>query len=411
MKLKYGPYSPSRLETAICGFSFYRQYVEPIEKGTPRPKIENLPQARGSALHEVLEIIERLQVARPDAVINESMVRTWVAEAIERHPAAYEETDVILQMVKKYVRKPIELPADAGIELRMAVKLADLSDAFAGDAPVFVECDYEDPDAIGRGRADITTMSEDTTTAKIIDHKTFLNMEEKADTFQMGFYAWVMWKTYPFLQNIVTQLHFARFGTFSDEHVWTVPELQKIEDELLTRIQIIENRKEWIATPHKGCQYCPYLAECPVMKDVIEIRPNGSAIAKINSFAILGSPDGKIEKARWVASVVHAIETIRDDALDNLKAYIKDIGMEVSIPGISFHFKTSEGVDWDRVNKKHKEQMCEIFERHHIDPKRFMVFSSTSTKPLPMLENQALLTEIHKILPRNVSTRFGSYKV
>jgi hypothetical protein len=146
------------------------------------------------------------------------------------------------------------------------------------------------------------------------------------------------------------------------------------------------------------------------MKEVVEISPTGQIRAKLNNFKILGGPMEKIEKARWVAATMHALDTISAAATKELKEYIKEIGMEVSIPGVSFNFKVTESVDWDRVNKKMKGMVCEIFDQHHIDPKRFMVFSATSTKGIDLLEDQKFLQKLTLALPREVTTRFTTSK-
>src|SRR5688572_25405175 len=108
-------------------------------------------------------------------------------------------------MVNKYLKRPpAKLVKDATTEMRLAVKYED---------GAFVECDYDDPEAFARGRADIMFISDDMSTAVVYDHKTQYNKEE-ADTFQMGFYAWVIAKQNPFLKEIHTVMHFVRFGDY-----------------------------------------------------------------------------------------------------------------------------------------------------------------------------------------------------
>src|SRR5690606_14186785 len=96
IRLKYGPYSPSRLDTGVCGYAFYKQYVDPERKS--RPRTENLPQARGSAVHEVFEKITETLVENPSHVFDPFKVKDWVVESVQRHPAAYQEVSEILEM-------------------------------------------------------------------------------------------------------------------------------------------------------------------------------------------------------------------------------------------------------------------------------------------------------------------------
>ena len=101
MNLKYGPYSPSRLDTAICGHAFHRQYVGAKERAP-----ENLPQARGSAVHEVFEQITQKMIEDPQYAFEQKEVRAWVVEAVNRHPAALQALDEILEMCRLYILSP-----------------------------------------------------------------------------------------------------------------------------------------------------------------------------------------------------------------------------------------------------------------------------------------------------------------
>lgn len=393
MQLKYGPYSPSRLETATCGYSFYRQYVDPNRVRPP----EQVPQARGGAVHEVFEQITKRLCQKDSPLCSPDEVRKWVVDAVSRHPAAYEETGEIIEMARLYLeRPPAILTEDAGIELRLAVKIVDGQ---------FVECDYEDPQAIGRGRADIMLISDDTTTALVYDHKTQPNTEE-ADTFQMGFYAWVISKSYPFLDRIETVLHFARYGKYSQPFVWTKEDLAKIEDEILTRIEIIESRTSWEATPNKMCQYCPYMSECPALKELIEVDECGNTQVKMDNLQILGSA----AKAAKFAGYYNVLSEIRAKVNDELKEHVKKYGA-IAIPGKIYEFRPSDEIHWDAVNKKLRKETYEIFEKYGIDPRAFMSFNQTASKSIWMAENEQLVRELAALFPRKTTTTFKGYKL
>lgn len=416
MVFKYGPYSPSRLETGTCGYAFNKQYIDP---NRPTIKREGLAQARGSAVHEIYERITKKMIEDQHASFNDTEIRQWVTEAVNNHPAAYEEIDAIIAMAKLYIRKPpAVLTDDAGIELKLAIKPKMKPDGtvetymdttiFEGQSierPVFMECHYDDPEAVARGRADIFLISDDTTTAIVYDHKTQPNVEE-ADTFQMGFYAWVISRIYPFLNEIHTILHFARYGTYSSPYIWTQRDLYKIEDEFLTRASIIENRQVWDAVPHKNCQYCPYLAECPAMQEYIEVDPDsGQSRVKNNNLEILGD----VSKAVKMAGLINVLDEVLGTAKDNLKEHVKMYG-PIAIPGKIWEFRGEESIDWDRVNKHFKDKACAVFEKYGIDPKVFMSFNQTASKTVWMAENQELLKELSALFPRKTSTTFRGYK-
>lgn len=409
--LKYGPYSPSRLDTGICGYAFYHQYVSPDKKNYP----ESLPQARGSVVHEVYETITREMIANPNRIFNPNEVRQWVIDAINRHPTAYAETSEILDMMRKYIdRPPKTLTTDASIELKLAVKLSPgefVTDTttFPGrevQRPVFTECNYDDPDAFARGRADIMMISDDTTKAIIYDHKTQPNIEE-ANTFQMGFYAWVISKLYPFLDEIHTVLHFARFGSYSDPHVWTKQDLFAIEDEILTRIGILETTQNWTAQPNSKCQYCGLRFSCPVYQEVVQLDENGNYKIKFEKLDILGDT----ARASWVAGFINVLDQVYDKGKKNLKAHVEMSG-PIAIPGKIYQIKSDEKINVDKLNTSEvlTKQFNDILTKHGVNPDNYRAVTNDRLKMIWMLENQQLLKELSDMLPRKTTTRFDGYK-
>lgn len=399
MELKYGPYSPSRLDTAVCGYAFFKQYIDPERKKNDL-KTENVPQARGSAVHEILEQITKKATANPGAPVplsNEELLK-WAVEAVNRHPAAYQEMDDILAMARLYAAKPpAVLTSDAGIELRLAVKL---------EKGKFVECSYDDPKAFARGRADIMMISDDTTTALVYDHKTQPNVEE-ADTFQMGFYAWVISKIYPFLDQIQTVMHFARYGIYSNPYTWTKEQLQQVEDGIMARVMTIEARQEWTPVANKNCQYCPLLAECPKWAGLVERGKDGRVRAKKTDFKTMGDT----QKAVELAELVQVLGEVLDTAKDELKNHVKFAEYGIAIPGVVYEYRPKEDIHWDKVNKQLKEDVIGVFRKHNIDPAKFMGFSKTFTDGVWLFtENKALLDELAAMLPRKKTSEFKGYK-
>jgi hypothetical protein len=413
--LKYGPYSPSRLETATCPFAFYNQY---IDKTKLKQRGEGVAQARGSVVHEVFETMTRLMIDQPGRSFHEQEIQKWVVEAINKHPAAYQETDEILGMARLYARKPPEqLNKDAGIELKLAIKFDKnpdgsakvLSDTVTFDKPTerpcFVECHYDDPEAVARGRADVLLFSEDATKGLILDHKTQPNVEE-ADTFQMGMYAWVLSRIYPHLSEIHTVLHFARYGQYSQPTVWGLRELYYKEQEFLTRVQHIEGKLTWDAVPHKNCQYCPFLAKCPAMAEFIEADEQMNVRVIGQHLKILGDT----QRAVRIAGLINVLEEVLGIAKDELKEHVKNAG-PIAIHGKVFEFKASEPkINWDVVNKGLRGQVYQIFDKHKVDPKNFMGFSETHSKMIWLIENEQLIKDLAAVMPRKVETRFGGYK-
>jgi hypothetical protein len=391
----YGPYSPSKLDVAICPTRFYRHYLDPDR---PREKLESVPQARGSAVHLILARITE-ELLRKRETFTDQDIRNWVSEAILQHPAAAEETGSILSMARRYLLNPPDfLPADAQVEQAMAIKMGERG---------FEECGYDDPNAYARGRIDIWMVSEDLSEATIIDHKTQPNIEP-ADTFQMGFYAWMMSKIHPYLQTIKTVLHFAHYGTYSKPYAWTKEALAEIEDEIITRIMTNDARTDWSPVANKFCDYCVFALECPIYERVVERDASGKLRPKQTSIKILGDTNKAVQLAEEI-KVLDQASSLRQK---ELRAHVEASGAPIAIPGVIFGFAAKENViDWDYANKYQRPQLYEIFEKHKVDPRHFMGFSQTFSSKIWQAEKPALSRELDAVLKRDTKTEFRARKV
>lgn len=395
MKLNHGPYSPSRLDRAVCRYAFGRQY---IDKDPSVRDVETLPQARGSAVHEVLGHLTE-EMLKEKKTFKDDEIRSLVARSITAHPAAVQETREIFRMARAYLfNPPNPLYSDAVVEQALAVKMVGGS---------FQKCDYDDPDAFARGRIDIMmTADGDPTKAIVYDHKTQPNMEE-ADTFQLGFYAWLVFKTDLFVDEVQTILHFARYGKYSKPYVWRREELTEIEDEILTRIEVNESRTDRTATPNKHCQYCPYMAECPALAPYLEYDSKGQLKPKKGVIKILGNTD----KAVDILGVLYVLENLSKEMKKELRAHVEASESPVAIPGVIFgpEVKADE-IDVDHLNKHQRPEVFEIFEKHKVDVRHFMVFSTPVLRKLWQAENPRLLAELSAVLKRQSSTEFRMRK-
>lgn len=409
MKLKYGPYSPSRLEAAVCGYRFKKEYLE----RDPKARTQSLVQSRGAAVHEVLESLTNIFKKNPEHPFTPEDLRQLTTEAVTRHPNAYEQVDTILRCAEMYLKRPpATLTSDAETELRLAIKLEEGK---------FVECDYDDPKAFARGRADVMMISDDTTTALVYDHKTQMNIEE-ADTFQMGFYAWVISKIYPFLREVHLVLHFAQYGYYSkpikyltkwneedmkelsEEDRYQYRSLEKIEQEILTRVSIVENKEDWGPNPNNLCQYCSYAMECPLLLERFSAGEDGEIQP-----AALPTLITDESSARKVACAVHVIDNYVAHLKKQLKSYTAK-NPPVLLGGFFYGHKPSFGYDWDYLNKKGRKEVLEVFKKHNIESKDWMVFSSTGSKKIFKHANKDFVRELMSVLPEKTTTKFGGYK-
>ena len=394
--MQYGPYSPSRLDVAVCGYAFHRLYVEPK---TSLRKIESLPQARGSAMHLILADLTKEILQSPNPTFTDKKIRDLVASAITQHPAAAQEAGEILRMARGYLlNPPADLLPDAEVEQDFAVKLV------GGE---FRPCDYDDPEAYARGRADIKMISDDTSYGVIYDHKTQPNIEH-ADTFQMGFYAWLFFINEPYVDEVRTILHFARYGKYSKPYVWKRGEIRDIEDEIITRIQASEERTYWGPTPNDKCQYCPLIAECPAQEPYLERDAEGRPRPKKGSLKILGDTNKAVE----LFGVMTVFENLVTEIKRELRAHVEFSQAPIAIPGRRFGFVVKEKqIDWDFANKHQREEIYKIFEKYKVDPKHFMGFSQSFTGKIWQAELPALSRELNNVLRREDSTECRASKV
>ena len=223
----------------------------------------------------------------------------------------------------------------------------------------------------------------------------------------MGIYAWVISRVYPFLDSVQTVLHFSRYGVYSKPYVWTHAELARVEDVVLTNIGIIESKTSWEATPHKNCQYCPFITQCPAVAEFMKIDESGKVtVAPQAAFKI----NGNQHQAVKIAGILNVLEDVVDIAKSELKEFAK-AGNVVAIPGKTYEYRVPEqaSIDWDEVNKKLRIQAYAIFEKHGVDPKDFMAFSQTASKGIWRAENPELVRELAELFPRKRESSFRGW--
>jgi len=405
--MKYGPYSSSRLDSATCGYLFYNTYVNPKKE---RGKVRTLPQDRGSAVHDILEYMTnqykhdinyRFFTVPSDNKLDRPTptkeMTTVIQNAVNKYPASFQQLDVLENCALRYARRrPDNIDSDTGVELMLAVK---------DEGGELVQAEFDDPKAIMRGKIDLLFFSDDAKGAKIIDHKTQMNIEE-ADTFQMGVYAWLTSKCHPWLEHIESSLYFAQYGVYSNPVIWTKEDLARMEDEILSKIDIVEARDNWDPCPNYHCQYCDLVGECPALKGMVDVHPETGFIkVKEDNVEVLGDT----AKAIILGQRIKVLETYVTQAKKNLKEHVKNFG-PISLPGLVYEFRDKEDLDWAKATKK-RHELKAILEKHSIDPVEYMGFSSTVSKGLALIENDLAKKEFFEAVPRKVSTTFRGYKM
>ena len=391
--LQYGPYSPSRLETAICGFAFKKQYIDKDE--TQRYMEDKVAADRGSVVHEVFEQINRQLMKDKHHVFSEAEVRQWIAESVQRNPSSYQDMATLFGCVATYIRNLPEIPADAMIEERLALDMS------------LKECGYNSPNALVRGRADLMWFDEDLS-ATVLDYKTQPHIET-ADTFQMGIYALVIARSYN-LKAVKTIIYFARYGKYSAPVIWDEEALADVERILLGKIQVIETRTSWDPTPHNGCQYCPYRLQCPIMKEAFDIDDEGNVVAKGNDLFNIA---GDVSRATKLAGLMVQMEEVVSLGKKALREFTKKYEIPVTTGNKAFMHKLKEEMDWAYVNKgSNKFKMIDTMRKHGSNPETYMEFTARSNSVFLLEDNKsAMMEEIKKQVPKKISSSFGCYKI
>jgi CRISPR/Cas system-associated exonuclease Cas4 (RecB family) len=393
-KLKYGPYSPSRLETAICGYAFKKQYID-LDK-TQRYMEDKIAADRGSVVHEVFEKINAALIADRSYIFNEQEVRGWIVESVNRHPSAYQDMDTLFGCVALYIRNlPEHIPSDAMIEERLALDMN------------LKECSYNSPEALVRGRADLMWFDDDLS-ATVLDYKTQPNIET-ADTFQMGIYALVIARSYN-LKAVKTIIYFARYGRYSAPFLWDEDLLNAVEQKLLGKIEVIESRTSWDPTPHNGCQYCPYRLQCPIMEEAFYTDDEGNMVSKGNS---LFDISGSVEKASKLAGVLVQLKEVINVGEKSLREFTQRYEIPVTTGNKAYMHKIKEELDWKSVNKGlNKFKMIETMRKHGVNPEQYMEFSARSNSLFLLEDNKSeMINEIKKQVQKKLSSTFSCYKI
>lgn len=387
MPLKYGPYSPSRIEASTCPHRFYREYIK-CDAEAEKIAASN----RGSAVHDMFEEITKrwMQDKRITWQEVQGMLPKIMAQYFITSPDLQKE---ILKTTECYLRNPppINTGDIYGTEEALAVKRVEGED-------LFEECEWDDPQCFARGKLDILLIKDNVAT--IIDHKTQKNIPKRQDTFQMGVYAWIVKQIFPQIKEVKTILHFCdyRLNYYGKPVTWTERDLEIKKDELQFHIDVIENIDNFEHTNAGAhCTYCPVIRECPRLKKSLENK------LKYNKVPIESA-----SKAVDKASTLKVLEENKGVLQKELKDYTQTIG-SVEITGYEYGYKTSSGYEVPIANKK---KLYELLISQGVDVWAYLDFdikklSKNAWKGLGAAE----IEEITKLIRPVKSSRCGWSKV
>ena len=385
MQVKYGPYSPSRLEVALCPHRFKGQYIDKTVKDEG-----SVASRRGNVVHETFEELTKGWLV--DKPLNWDDVISILTKKMAEYLITEEDAQkVCIDAARCYMMNPPQkLDTILGTEEQIAVK-------YVGNE--WTTCEWDDPDAFARGKIDIL-MIDDDNIATILDHKTQMYICT-ADTFQMGFYAWMVKIAYPYVEAVNTQLHFCHpsLNFYSKPFLWDKDMLDGHFDHIRVAVGIAENMVEYPAIPNHNCQYCPIKMECPRLK---KLRARRSAMKG----AIKG-PLISAKEAKGHAEVLTVLEENSKLMKSSLKTFVQEIG-SVQLPGIEYAMIASESYTVPMANRK--DLIAKLGE-YGLNPYAFLDFSATNLKKLWRSLDENQLKAVQDLLEPKKTTSFRSRKV
>lgn len=380
---RYGPYSPSRMDSAACPARFHAEYI-----ADTRVRGESIVSKRGNVVHEVFEDITK--------GIMRGKYLTWeqVEKLLADRIAGYALTDMgeidfCIRACKTYMGNlPAGYDKIIGTEEKIAIKRGH--DGW--EEGTWEDCDF-------RGKIDILKI--DGNRASFIDHKT-QPFVETADTFQMGFYAWLISVIYPQVDTVESVLHFASpdINHYSKPFMWDKELLENIESQSKIMAMTVENLTSYEAIPNYFCQYCPILLECGVAEKFYGKR---SAYGKLKN-----APVRSGQEAIDLASTLTVVDEGRKVLNKRLQAFTKDIG-PVMIRGKEYGYNTTES--YEPRDESAMFVIFDIIKATGMSPMKFFKLDATAIKGIWRFLNETDIKKIKEQLRLVKKSRFAGRKL
>lgn len=418
VKLKYGPYSASRLIVARCPARFHSKYIlrDTIVADT-------LASSRGSAIHEVLQKISEAHVAKTALVANQ--INHWVEEAVGKYPAAYEQIKLVKDAASAYVGNPSPYLNETTVcEKTLAVKLFE-EETFVDDVtPAFSYVKVPITNELnpwGRelgseiyftAKLDQLSVDHSLRIVTVVDHKSTPSANKNSDhTFQMGIYAWIVALMYPGY-HVRTVIHYAhpRLNFYSPPEYWGDTDLMEVEEELRIRIHAVESFREYPALPGSHCDYCHMIQACPENRRVQEQNARGELNLNVDTV------DDMVRVAKQLRVTGVLYDQLNRKLKESIENKCPDSG--IALEGLWYGFKPGdEKVDWVSTDRKIREVtespegLDGVLKKYGVEPGAFKEWRGEKLKALFKLNKPGLIEELRGFLVKDKDTRFGGHKI
>jgi hypothetical protein len=231
--------SPSKLKVARCG-----RALDLLNQDTPpdTPEFENT--LLGKEVHEILHEINCY-----DGVIDDIALDMILEKCCSHN----------FELQRRYALKYID---------NFPYKSVAMSEFACGLDINLQPAPFET--ALYRGRIDALIM-EDERRMCIVDHKSSYQIYNP-DTEQMRFYAWLMSRVHPHIDEFVLSIYFLRYGEWrKTDYCLGRKAIANVERAMIVASQQAWNTQLGVPTPGAYCAFCPYAMSCPAAEKSISV--------------------------------------------------------------------------------------------------------------------------------------------
>lgn len=223
--------------------------------------------------------------------------------------------------------------------------------------------------------------------AIVIDWKDMWSLPGETDVsfggyFQQRFYAWLVFQTYPSVQEVVLREFYVRFSKTREATVWRHDE-EEIHDELAAlaerfdrawdeQLGLEDDEEKWafVPTPGKHCSYCIRPAACPIPvfgrgEGRITDAPRAEAVARqlivaeevvkrsradLRAYAATHGPI-PVKDAKGQRALGYVEETrVERPSMDQIEQLERELGRPPSTAEIKKLYKTRVGTKFKAHN-------------------------------------------------------------
>ena len=245
-KKTYRQHSNSRISAFTqCPHKYELLYIHKVKTEVPEV------MAIGRAVHDAVDMV--IKECIKDGVPRKPEIwEKCASKAImKNHITIMKSITDIRRMVKVFaMERELDIKTVVGSEQQFALDRKNKS------------CDWRAKETYFRAKVDLLQVQDNI--GKITDFKTGRTVRK--DEFQLKAYAWVTMCIYPQLEGIEVCYDYLSKDLITHPKVILRKDLDKIQEEILTKCRIIDEATEFEAVRSRLCDYCQVKSVCKLMK-------------------------------------------------------------------------------------------------------------------------------------------------